>query len=73
MSDEDHSPYEKWSRSDYRMAYEESEGLRNKLFEEVGVLRERVKYLEEAEIAARAWAQHSITLGHAINQLVCKQ
>lgn len=59
-------PYEKWSRQDYRDAYEEAEKLRHANFQELREAREKLKELEQWKNTASIWADHAVVLGRQL-------
>lgn len=63
-------PYEKWSRAEYRAAYEEADGMLKKVVEERNALQERMKRFEDYQKSNQLWMRHSIILGVAIDRLL---
>lgn len=65
-----YTPYEKWSRHDYRLAYEEAEKLRTELLKERNELREKANERDQAVAQSHTWANHALVLGRMIDQLL---
>jgi hypothetical protein len=71
-SDNEYTPYEKWSRQDFKTAYEEADALLKEAVKERNELREKIKEAESWQASNRMWMQHAIILGRVLDILIQK-